>query len=66
MTGVRGVDTSIGTGIFPNQTYLQAACSPKGLFCGSHPSFTSYSNGLTGEEELEEQEEEGSRREGLD
>lgn len=26
-------------------------CSPRGLFCGSHPSATSYSNGLTGEEE---------------
>lgn len=33
-------------------------CSPKGLFCGSHPSATSYSNGLTGEEESDEEEEE--------
>lgn len=29
-------------------------CSPRGLFCGSHPSATSYSNGLTGEEESED------------
>lgn len=28
-------------------------CSPRGLFCGSHSSATSYTNGLTGEEEEE-------------
>lgn len=63
VTEVRGVVTSDGAGerrIFLNQNAdtCKTSCSPRGLFCGSHPSATSYSNGLTGEEEKEEEEEE--------
>lgn len=61
MTGLRSLVTSIGTRelcIFSIKipTHVNSfarPCSPRGLFCGSHSSATSYSNGLTGEEEEE-------------
>lgn len=60
---MRKVVTSAGTGklcIFLNQDFCVTSfarpCSPRGFFCGSHPSATSYSNGLTGEEESKKEE----------